>query len=268
MRELTSTEIKAEELKILLEVDIFCKEHNIRYYLVGGTLLGAIRHRGFIPWDDDIDICMPRPDYERFIRTFSSDKGLMVLNKYWNNFTFPYSKVINQRYICDLTYDNSTGNRYIWIDVFPIDGLPHELDTVRAIYRKEDYYRKVLMLNTARLGQGRSGLRMIAKFFLKPFALLYGADRVVKKMEKIASMYKYEDYEYVGCIVWGLYGIGERMPKSEFEKAVEVEFEGHQFPAFSCWDDYLKGLYNDYMEIPPENKRGSHEMKVYEEEQV
>ena len=195
MRELTSTEIKAEELKILLEVDIFCKEHNIRYYLVGGTLLGAIRHRGFIPWDDDIDICMPRPDYERFIRTFSSDKGLMVLNKYWNNFTFPYSKVINQRYICDLTYDNSTGNRYIWIDVFPIDGLPHELDTVRAIYRKEDYYRKVLMLNTARLGQGRSGLRMIAKFFLKPFALLYGADRVVKKMEKIASMYKYEDYE-------------------------------------------------------------------------
>ena len=85
----------------------------------------------------------------------------------------------------------------------------------------------------------------------------------MKKLNDIGQRFPYEDSTYVGVVTWGLYGAGERMLKSEFEKAVEVEFEGHKFPAFSCWDSYLRGLYGDYMQLPPVEKRKTHDMEAY-----
>ena len=78
--------------------------------------------------------------------------------------------------------------------------------------------------------------------------------------------YKYDTSKYVGIVTWGLYGVGERMLKSEFEKQIKVEFEGHEFPAFSCWDSYLRGLYKDYMQLPPLEKRQTHNIDAYIEE--
>ena len=82
-------------------------------------------------------------------------------------------------------------------------------------------------------------------------------------MDNISKKYKYDNHKYVGAIAWGLYGIGERMKKSEFEKVVYVDFEGYKFPTFSCWDSYLKGLYKNYMELPPIEKRKTHDMEAY-----
>lgn len=82
-------------------------------------------------------------------------------------------------------------------------------------------------------------------------------------MEQIARKIPYENSNYVGAVTWGLYGTGERMLKKEFEKSVLVDFEGIRFPTFSCWDSYLKGLYGDYMELPPIKQRRTHDMKVY-----
>ncbi len=264
MRELSIQEIKDIELDILKTVGNFCKENNIRYYLCGGTLLGAIRHKGFIPWDDDIDICMPRPDYEQFIRTFQCNHSAFQVESSLNyDFYAPYAKVFNKKTLIKSKYSHSKLDRNLWVDVFPVDGLSENLEDVKKIYRKCNFYRKLLCLSEANLGEGKTALRKWAKYFLQPLANLYGKTNLVKKLDAMGRKIPYEESTYVGAITWGLYGVGERMLKSEFEKSVEVEFEGYKFPAFSCWDGYLRGLYGNYMKLPPVEKRKTHDMEAY-----
>lgn len=127
MIELNKKEIQNIELNILLEFSKFCNENKLRYYLVGGTLLGAIRHKGFIPWDDDIDVCMPRPDYELFISNFHSDNSCLKLccNKF-GNLKAPFAKLKDTRTIVvnDILVNDNDIDTNLWIDIFPVDGLP------------------------------------------------------------------------------------------------------------------------------------------------
>lgn len=265
---LTNREIKSCELRILLEFQKFCTDKNLRFYLSGGTLLGAVRHNGFIPWDDDIDICMPRKDYEKLIKLYDNAEQKYQLRAIQlNSFTAPYAKIVDVSTHVESQYTEDENNSHLWIDIFPVDGLPEGLYEVEQIYSKCSLYRQIFMLTDAKLGEGKSVFRKYAKYLLKPLAKLYGKVRCVKNIERIAQRYPYEDSKYVGAITWGLYGVGERMLKSEFEKAVMVEFEGYQFPTFSCWDSYLKGLYGDYMQLPPVEKRQTHDMKVYIKEE-
>lgn len=263
-KRLVSTEIKKIEVEILSNIVSFCQKYQLRVYLSGGTLLGAIRHHGFIPWDDDIDICMPREDYEKFIRNFHSKNSyIKIKSSLDNDFSAPFAKVVDLRTWVKSEFSDRDIDQYLWVDVFPVDGLPESLEEVKKIYAKCDYYRKIYLLTDATLGKGKTKIRKYMKYILKPLANLYGKKRCCDKIEAIAKSYPYEDYEYVGAITWGLYGAGERMLKSEFEKTVMVEFEGRQFPTFSCWDSYLKGLYGDYMQLPPVEKRRTHDMVVY-----
>ena len=262
--------IKQVELDILLQFDAYCRANNLRYYLVGGTLLGAIRHKGFIPWDDDIDVCMPRPDYEKLLDEFSSsnknnNKQLQLCELRFNNLDMPFSKLValNSVLVNNNKYVANKANRHLWIDIFPVDGLPSDIEDVRHIYQRCDFYRKIMFLSEANLGEGKTAFKKWAKFILKPLANLYGKKKLVNKLVSIGESYPYEKSNFVGAVTWGLYGVGERMLKAEFEKAVEVEFEGYRFPAFSCWDSYLRGLYGDYMQLPPLEKRQTHDMEAY-----
>ena len=263
MHKLSLDEIKKIELKILKEFDYFCKENNLRYYLAGGTLLGAIRHKGFIPWDDDIDVCMPREDYKILIKNFSDTKNIKLKSNLLGNFDRPFTKLVDVNTIIDSKFDASENNKHLWIDIFPVDGLSENLKEVKKAYEKCSFYRTVLILADAKLGEGKTTFRKYSKYILKPLAKLYGKERCIKKIEEIAASNQYESSKYVGIVTYGLYGVGERMLKSEFEKSVEVEFEGYKFPAFSCWDSYLTGLYRDYMQLPPIEKRKTHDITVY-----
>lgn len=264
MEKLDLNSIKNIELQILLSFDAFCKEKRLKYYLAGGTLLGAIRHKGFIPWDDDIDVCMPRKDYLKFVKSFDGhNEHLEVHSNLKGNFGAPFAKIVDTRTRIDSKYVQNDIDTHLWIDVFPIDGLPKDLAKVKKIYNKCDFYRTLLLLTDAKLGEGTTAFRKYSKYILKPVARIYGKERCIESIERIAARYFYDDSEYVGAITWGLYGAGERMLKSEFEQAVEVEFEGYKFPAFSCWDSYLKGLYGDYMQLPPVNQRKTHDMVAY-----
>lgn len=264
MKKLELEDIKKIEFQILMKFDLFCKSKKLKYYLAGGTLLGAIRHKGFIPWDDDIDVCMPRDDYLNFVECFDGyDKYLEVRSNLRKNFGAPFSKVVDIRTKIDSKYTNNDINTNIWIDVFPVDGLSEKLDEVEKTYRQCAYYRKLLLLADAKLGEGTTLFRKYSKYLLKPLVQIYSKQRCIDNIEKIAAQYPYKEAQYVGIVTWGLYGVGERMLKSEFEKAEEVEFEGHKFPAFSCWDSYLKGLYGDYMQLPPVEKRKTHDMEAY-----
>lgn len=267
-RKLSAIEIKRYELDILLSFQDSCKKKGLKFYLSGGTLLGAIRHKGFIPWDDDIDVCMPRNDYEKLLRVYNNDKEKYQLRSVeLNNFTAPYAKLVDTNTIVESQYTEDENNSHLWVDIFPVDALPENIKEVEKIYSKCSLYRQIFALADAKLGEGKSSFRRYAKYLLKPLAKLYGKARCVKHIERIAQRYSYENSKYVGAITWGLYGAGERMLKSEFERMVMVEFEGHQFPTFSCWDSYLKGLYGDYMKLPPVEKRQTHDMKVYIKEE-
>lgn len=260
-RKLSNEEIKACELQILLHIQSFCNDKDIRFYLSGGTLLGAIRHHGFIPWDDDIDICMPRPDYERFVKSFPETETYRIQSDVLGNWDVPFSKVIDVRTEIQSIYDESGGN--LWVDVFPVDGLPKSIQQTKNIYDECNFYRKLFMIGHARLGEGKGIFHKYGKYMVKPLVRMIGTEKFSHKIEEVAQRIPYEEAEYVGAITWGLYGVGERMLKSEFEKQVMVEFEGHQFPTFSCWDSYLHGLYHDYMQLPPVEKRQTHDMEVY-----
>ena len=263
MLKISEDELKKRELSILLEAKKFCENKHLKYYLAGGTLLGAIRHKGFIPWDDDIDICMPRKDYEYFVKNFFCEKNLEIRSNLLNNLDAPFAKIVDLNTIIDSKFDESEVNKHLWIDIFPVDGLSENLEEVKKIYDKCNFYRTILLLADAKLGEGTTTFRKYTKYILKPLAKLYGRKRCVDKIEQIAKSNPYETSKYVGAVTWGLYGIGERMLKSEFEKSVEVEFEGHKFPTFSCWDSYLKGLYGDYMKIPASKDVKSHDIQVY-----
>ncbi|MDY6030091.1 MAG: LicD family protein [Acidaminococcaceae bacterium] len=265
MRKLEHSEIQKLELEILLYFDEFCKQHGLTYYLAGGTLLGAIRHKGFIPWDDDIDVCMPRNDYVKMVMLLGSidDKKYKLKSNLLGHYVAPYTNLINSLTKIDCRFSDETVDNSLWIDIFPVDGLPEDVDLVSQIYRKCDFFRRMLLLNDAKIGEGKTFFRKCAKYIAKPIARLYGRRRCIEQLEKIATQYSYDECKYVGVITWGLHGIGERMLKSEFEQPVEVEFEGHLFPIFSCWEEYLKGLYGEYMKMPPVEERTTHDMVAY-----
>lgn len=264
MIKLTQEEIKNIELDILLEFDKICKKYNLKYYIAGGTLLGAIRHKGFIPWDDDIDVCMPRTDFIKLKEVCNDENEVYELKtKLSNNLNLPFYKLVDKRTVSKLLFTNALMDNQLWIDIFPVDGLPEDIKEVEKIYKRCDFYRKILMLTDANLGEGSTFFRKYCKFILKPLAKIYGKRRCITQIETIAFRYPYETSKYVGAVTWGLYGVGERMLKSEFEKSVEVEFEGYKFPTFSCWDSYLKGLYGDYMKLPAVEERKNHSMTAY-----
>ena len=266
MKRLDLHDIKEFELKILLQFDEYCRKRKLKYYLAGGTLLGAVRHKGFIPWDDDIDVCMPRTDYEKFLEEVKKQQigsTLVVSEPCFKNMDLPFCKIFAENTVVNNKYVTDKANSKLWIDVLPVDGLPSDIDMVKQIYRKCKFYRTMLGLCSANLGEGTSSFRKWSKYFLKPLAKIYGKDALINKLAEIGKQHPYETSNYVGIVTWGLYGAGERMLKREFEKAVEVEFEGYKFPAFSCWDSYLHGLYGDYMKLPPIEKRQTHDMEAY-----
>ncbi len=131
MKEMTKQEQHALLIDILAKTHDFCKKNNIRYSLGGGTLLGAIRHKGFIPWDDDVDIMMPRPDYERFIKELEGvDSNLYIQNYHTDNsFHREWTRVCDNRTV--IYYISAVSG--VFIDVFPIDGLPDEKETLEYI---------------------------------------------------------------------------------------------------------------------------------------
>ena len=262
MRKLDLNEIKEKELNLLLELDAICKANNICYTLAGGTLLGAIRHKGFIPWDDDIDICMPRGDYERFIHIMKIYNGNGFIQCDDTEKTgYPFVKFVDKstRVVNNLEYD------YVWLDVLPADGLPQDEVEVRKIYKKCKKYRDYWFFSFACEKEVATNcVKKIIKKIVKPFFKIFNRFYWARKLDNYVQKYKIKDCDYMGIVSWGLYGTGERIKKMDYYNFVQVEFEGHLFPAPGCWHEYLTGIYGDYMTLPPENKRVTHDIEAYQ----
>lgn len=281
MRELTQEELKQVELEILKDVARFCDKNDIRYYLGGGTLLGAVRHQGFIPWDDDIDISMPRPDYERFFATYNGSNNQYVAraietdSNYWRTF----GKVFDSRTYLEESYIRVPQKlNAVFIDVFPIDGLPsssikrmlrgrtQEFLTVlyrgsACSYTVSHKYNDSEKSNANFRNLMRSLLKFIAITFLRPLP----TKSLIRLINYNAQRNDYESSDIIGAITECTHGARrEFIQKSIFEPRRKFLFEGEQFWGPKGYENYLRNLYGDYMSLPPKEKRITHhDFKAY-----
>lgn len=268
MKILSLEEVKRIELNLLIQFDVLCQQNELYYTLCGGTLLGAVRHKGFIPWDDDIDVLMPRPDFNRLlseinIKTKCLPEYVRIVS--WKNgqFNLPYIKLVDTRTKINIPYFN---DKYkadnLWIDIFPIDGNPVDERKLKRLYKKSKFYRKLVCLKTAQIGAGKTPFRRMIKPVLIKLVSCLESNWLCQKIDTVSQTYSFEKSELIGGVLWG-YGPQERIEKKAYLEPVSIEFEGHFFNAPSNYHEYLTGLYKDYMQLPPENQRITHEMTAY-----
>lgn len=263
MRKLNDDEVKQTILDILIAFADFCDDNELDYYLSGGTLLGAVRHKGFIPWDDDVDILMPRKDFERMhemlkeqdIKPYYKLIGLNAGNSFW-----PFAKLVDTR--TKTANEFATTDQWLWIDIFPMDGLPDDIAESDELLSKATPLKKWINRCNAKLGKGINPFRAIAKIPMIIALKIITPNYFGKKLDMYARSYDFETSEYVAGVAWSL-GPKERMKKSKFTPRVEVEFCGRNFWAPGCWHEYLTSLYGDYMQLPPEADRLTHEFEAY-----
>lgn len=251
-------ELRKIQMDILSFVDEFCRKNGIMYSIAGGTLLGAIRHGGYIPWDDDIDIMLRREDYERLITCFlKEDTGHYVIYKVdlAKGYYQPYIKVADKRTV--LQEPGKRGDFGVNIDVFPIDHLPDNPNVRRNIYKRASSIIDMLAIKEMEWRKGRdlskNLLLMFGKFFLAPVSRKY----LAIKLDKIAKGAGDESCKLRGDIVWG-YGEKEIMDAIIFNEYTDLPFEDRRYMAIAKYDEYLTHLYGDYMQLPPVEKRVSH----------
>ncbi len=266
----TIDEIHSALLGILTEFDRVCRENDLRYSLSHGTLLGAVRHHGFIPWDDDMDVVMPRPDYEKFYElvhagkiklgehfSLTDDRGKKAL--------YPFYKLMDDRYAIKPWSHKEVP--YLYLDVFPIDGAPEGEKAIEKAFKRRLKYSGICAL--ARWAVPEKKWMLILRGLLFPFYLgcaIYGAPRASRKANRYATANAFETSKYCGTFNFGT--TKWVMETEKFTRFIELPFEGKSFFVLKDYDAWLKLLYGDYMQLPPENKRITHGLKVWKRGQT
>ena len=259
MKELTLQELKEIELDILKVFDAFCKENNIKYYLSHGTLLGAIRYKKFIPWDDDVDLLIPRDDYNRMIKLFNdTERYRLFAFEKDSNYLYPIAK------LCDMTtrkdefgYNNGV-ELGVDIDLFPLDAWDDDLKKAKqeVRYIKKNMFR--LGLSKLKKPDSIHPIKRFVKGIIMIIFKMRGSKHYIKNILKASHKEEQKGNNYLGCKAWCVYGEKGIIPAEVFADTVDIEFEGEKFPAPIGWNKYLSCLYGDYLPEPPKEKQKTH----------
>lgn len=274
----TLSPIQKYELDIMKEILKIFDQENIRYYMQGGTMLGAVRHKGFIPWDDDIDIGVLRPDYDRFIKI--CEKYLpehLKLRTYWDESYYHYyfSRIVDTRYHIKREGGLEERLEELWIDIFPLDAMPRN----RVVYTIHKWhlicYRflySVSCFNKINIRRpGRPFLhRIIIKFILttrinKLFACI-DSNKVLDKIDRILKKYKIDNNDEIINFMGDNHIRGYSKACYGYGIEQKYRFEDIELVGIKDYDYYLNVLYGDYMKLPPKEKRDIHIAKLVEKE--
>ena len=240
---------------MLEDIDSFCGANGIKYFLVYGTLLGAVRHKGYIPWDDDIDICLPRPDYERFISLYKNKERNYHIVEFrkTNGYGLPFAKVSNESTVMnEFLYDKDVFG--VYIDVFPIDGYGKKIQIIQS-----RWLNKFLNAKKAILGKNRSLIKNILIAIGKITLLPFSVNAILNKMHYVATAFEYSKSQQTEIFCSSTVE-REIVPRIVFEKVIKSDFENLKVNIPAEYDKYLTALFGDYMTLPPKEKRVSHHL--------
>ena len=248
------------QLDIMDEVHRICEKHSITYYMIAGTLLGAVRHKGFIPWDLDIDIAMPREDYERFRKMAGSELGekySYLDHENCKNYFRPHALVVRNDTRVHLKYDHVNPKMFdlgVYIDVFPLDNAPDD-EKARAAHAKK--IKRIRWLKDLRIPYCYS-FNPWRRLVHRSVSFLLGwipVKTINRDLQKLMQKYREETTSCI-CSMASQYSYAKQcMPREIYGSPVLLEFEGRQYYAPKEYVQYLTRLYGDYMQLPPEEKR-------------
>ena len=251
------TELQQKIFDILSWTDAVCREHKVRYYLMGGSMLGAVRHHGFIPWDDDVDIAIPREDYEKLYRILRQKNDPTYCVETYENgaadYIYPYMKIYDKTTTV-IENSSNTLKRGVFLDIFPIDGLGTYQEEHQKNFKRIRLAVNFLSTKTCRWSKGRKLYKNLAIVVAKLIPLFGGYQKLLKHIDTLCKKYAYDTSDQVG-VLSGTYGEKEIMPRNYYGTPTEYEFEGKMFFGVERYDEYLSKLYGNYMTPPPESKR-------------
>lgn len=269
MKRIESQELKTVQYNILLYVKEVCEKHNINYIIGYGTLLGAIRHKGFIPWDDDIDVMLLRKDYEKFAKAMEEEK-----HQYYRFCNMvdgsrchgPYgimedtrTAIFHDRFNSELLKDEGVS-----VDIFPFDDVPDDEEELRKILKTQKMWKALNNLRiTEKYPKTDSGLKILLKKMGKLVVNVIGTKRIFENTQKIAHKKFEKECTRAGDLMCDP-EVRNCFEKKFFLDTIDVLFEKDYFKAPKSYDEYLKHCYGDYMQLPPiEQRQGVHEYEYY-----
>jgi lipopolysaccharide cholinephosphotransferase len=265
-KQLTLREIQVALLSMLGDFDAYCSANGIGYTLAYGTVLGAARHKGFIPLDDDLDLYVLRADYERLIDLLQSDAGAFR-EKYSyiceRNSTCPFLKILDKRIVAEdvamADYDE-IGITSLWLDVFPLDSVAKDPELQKKQFEESKHLQNMYFYS--RMHGGLEGLSLPRRA-KRLVAHAYGTQNIVKRMHSFARKQSV-DSGLVGDLIWCPYSRGDALSTEDITQPELLQFEGGRYPVPRDYDGYLSKVYGDYMKLPPENERRNHGLMCWE----
>ena len=271
MKELNSKELQAATLELMKKLHDICEKIDVRYFLAYGTLIGAVRHEGFIPWDDDLDIMMSREDYNKLIQYFNDNKnelGSLELFTPETNKDYPYmiARVSDSNYVID-TFNEKDCGMGVFIDIYPLDGFGNDFKSAVKLSKKTFFLSSLYFRSTRLKPQIRDNFSFVRNcievglFFISK---LLGKNYLNKVITKLSKTYDYNDSKYIGCVIWHSKIEADIYEKEDFIDLKKQKFEKYEFYIPSKYDYILTKFYGNYMQLPPEEDRvGHHFYKTY-----
>lgn len=257
-KRISPEEVKTMNLDILSEVADFCEKNGLRYWLYYGTLIGAIRHNGYIPWDDDIDIVMPRPDYEKFLKSFNQISGSnykVIEDRITPSYHYTFAKVHNPKTIIETEFSDELSFG-VFIDIFPFDGVKDEKQI-----RKARILKKLLSAKCFKWWSKRSLASNLGIYFFKTLLFFVPVKYLLDKIRENATQCAFSDSDIVDYIAEGT---KTSIPKNCLGDDVTYHvFENRKYRIPTDYDTCLRNNYGEYMKLPPVEEQVGHPQIAY-----
>ena len=268
-KELSLEQMREIQINILDYLCDFCKRNDIKWWIEFGTLLGAVRHKGFIPWDDDIDVAMLRKDYEVFRKNFNEASQTDVDGRYKlldpeseKGYKYSFGKIIDLKTIL---YEGKKERIKIgvYIDVFVYDAAPDDKAEYAFMIKKRDALGKLRALKLFDLDKNNVSIKSVVAFVRKIVLAPLPMSVILNKMQKNAKKYDGVRTGKIADFLWPYGNFGFYLNDDFFDDQINLEFEGRFFPAPKKYDTWLRMTYGDYMKLPPVDQRVRHAVKAF-----